>query len=166
LHIEFNARGILYVGSERQQDIFLSCPKGKEFYFSLKTIPMNTLDLKSWEKASTIYRWNLVLTVITMGIIIPRIFPIGSIAHILNIHIQWRAVIMFPFIYLTFTLVPLLLALLAEALVFLFSRRYSMNAMMQICYVLWILEVLLVIAGAFDAWFFQYAHHLPVLNFH
>jgi hypothetical protein len=125
---------------------------------------MDTLNIKSWDKASVIYRWNLVLTVITMGFIVPRIFPIGSITHLLGIHIQWRAVLMVPVLYLLFTLAPLLLALILESFAFLVTRKYSKNGVMQICYILWLLEVLLVVAGALDAWLFQYAHHLPVLT--
>jgi hypothetical protein len=124
---------------------------------------MDTLTIKSWEKASVIYRWNLVLTVIAMGFIVPRIFPIGSITHLLGIHIQWRAVLLVPALYLLFTLAPFVLALLFESFAFLVTHKYSKNGVIQICYILWILQVLFVVAGALDAWFFQYAHHLPVV---
>lgn len=124
---------------------------------------MESLDIKSWEKAGTIYKWNLLLTVIATAFIVPRILPLGSLVHTFNIHIQWRAVLIVPLIYIVFTLAPLVIALAFESIVFLITGKYSGNNVVQICYILWILEVLFVLAGAIDAWLFQYAHHLPVL---
>ncbi|MFI5149947.1 MAG: hypothetical protein ACHQRM_09460 [Bacteroidia bacterium] len=124
---------------------------------------MEALNLNSWSKAATIYRWNLVLTVIMMAIIIPRIFPIGSTANFFTFHIQWRAVVMFPLIYLLFTLIPFVCAGLVETLVFLVRRKYSLNGLVRISFGCWVVLVILVVVAAIDVSVFHHEHHLRML---
>jgi hypothetical protein len=124
---------------------------------------MKTLNVHSWDKASTIYRWNILLTIIATWYIVPRLVPIGTFSNILGMHIQWRALILFPSIYLIFTFLPLLVAAITEFFISLFSKKYSLNSLVDICYVVWILQGMLVLAGAFDVWFFGHEHHIPAL---
>ncbi|HXC03671.1 MAG TPA: hypothetical protein VNZ86_02915 [Bacteroidia bacterium] len=124
---------------------------------------MEALNLNSWSKAATIYRWNLVLTVIMMAVVIPRIFPIGSAAQIFTFHIQWRAVVMFPLIYVIFTLLPFAGASLLEGFAFLVRRKYLMNEWVNLSFGLWIVLVLMVLLAAMDVTIFHHEHHLRLL---
>jgi hypothetical protein len=125
---------------------------------------MESLNLKSWDKASYIYRGSLVLTVIILAVIIPRFFPPGSIpVQFLIVHNQWAEVLMVPVIYVFLLFLPLIFAFLLEACLFLFTRTYSMNRVMKMCFILWVFLALAVIAAAVDVWIYNGAHHLHVL---
>ena len=124
---------------------------------------MDSLKIKSWEKAGAIYRWNLLITVIIAAVVIPYLFPIKSTAIIFRYHIQWRAVVIIPLFYILTNILPSLVAVIIEGLIYLFTRKFSTNDTIAICYAVWIIQTVFILIFSIDLALFGHEHHFHSL---